>query len=397
MKEFTYNSNCFELIVAILVLLTACSNVNNVFSPTSIRAGTEAPNTSLTGTTSTHLPATPTAHPTNTIAPTVEPSPTLIPKLSQPTIINTYMVSSLPGGKGSGPGAMLVLSGQIWTATMFAGLQQWDPATGTAVKTLADIQASQYWDIKFDGRYLWVLASEQTESSADSLYMIDPNRSELVKRFDIGKSGDFGLEPTQLGISPGRIWVNDGVISTDTLEYTHLPNGLPSDAHFAYDNHGWIWITGSWCHGCNHDLWIVNTDDPQQLKDEQHSGILGEGTLDKPLILAGGKIWLIAVSHDQASSPIYFLEGYDPLHTDIPVFREDISAEVPLNSQIHLAADGKVLWVEAEGTLYYYSLEDASLLGSLQVGADVQGIGFDGRDLWILSLKEGLQQISLPW
>lgn len=346
----------------------------------------------------TRVPATlqPTQSPTITAAPTVEPSLTANPKPAQPAIINTYTVSNMPL-KGGGMGAMLVMPGRIWLGTMFSGLQLWDPVTGSVVKTYSDIKAKIYWDIKFDGRYLWVLASEETGSDADSLYVIDPNKNELVKRFEIGMVGSYGWEPTRLGYSSGTIWVNDGTISTDTLEYTRYSDGLPAGANFAYDNNGWMWVTGSWCDGCRHSLWILKADDPQTHRDNQHSGILGESVMGKPLILAGERIWLIAVVHDSNQHPIYYLEAYFPDKSDIPTIHQDVSAELPVNSDIHLAADNKVLWIEAESTLFYYSLENAQLQGSLPVGKDVQSIGYDGVDLWVLSSKEGLQQISLPW
>lgn len=174
---------------------------------------------------------------------------------------------------------MLAIPGQVWTGTLFSGLQQWDPNTGNLVRIISGIEATNYFDIEFENDRLWVLASIADPTQAEILYVIELLQGEIVKEIPIGMEGDYGTAPTQLGSSPGKIWVNFGIVDTETLEYGSLPDSLPSEAHFVYDGENWMWITGSWCHGCRHDLWLVNANDPLEYKDNQNSGVLDTGVL----------------------------------------------------------------------------------------------------------------------
>ena len=312
-----------------------------------------------------------------------------------PVIMKSIVISDIPFNPGGGPGAMLAIPGQVWTGTLFSGLQQWDPNTGNLVRTISGIEATNYFDIEFENDRLWVLASIEDPNQAEILYVIELPQGEIVKEISIGMEGDYGTAPTQLGSSPGKIWVNFGIVDTETLEYGSLPDGLPSEAHFVYDGENWMWITGSWCHGCSHDLWLVNANDPLEHKDDQNSGVLDTGVLGQPLVLANGKMWLIA--HYNTSDGAEYLDGYEIHKTNQPEIHIDVTREIAGHGQANITADDKMVWVEAEGTLYFFDLLSGQKMGELKVGDTVEEIGFDGTSLWVLCSDKGLLQIFLPW
>ena len=335
--------------------------------------------------------ATLTVTPLQTV--NIPPTQAIIP--IDPTIIKSIVVSDMPYHPGGGPGTMLALPGQVWTGTMFSGLQQWNPQTGDLVMTIPEIEATNFFDIEFENNRLWVLASIDDSNQAEILYVIELPQGKIVKKIPITDEGGYGTAPTQLGNSPGKMWVNFGIVDTETLEYVPLPNGLPSDAHFIYDGDKWMWITGSWCAGCRHDLWLVNANDPSDHKDSQNSGALDTGVLGQPLVLANGKVWLVAYyDSDNKSS---YLDGYDIHRTDQPKFHIDVTSEVYDHGNAHITADNRMVWIEVEGMLHYFDSKIGQKMGELKVGEYVESIGFDGTSLWVLSSDAGLLQICLPW
>ena len=326
--------------------------------------------------------------PTAIITPIQTPSPTEL------TIYKSIVVSDIPNNLGGGSGAMLALPGQIWTGTLFSGLQQWDPQTGELVMTITGIEAKVFFDIEFESNRLWVLASINDPNQAEILYVIELPQGKVLKIIPISDEGDYGTAPTQLGRSPGKIWVNFGMVDTETLEYLSLPNGLPSEAHFVYDGEKWMWITGSWCDGCGHDLWLVNANDPMEHKDNNNSGVLGTGVLGNPLALADGKVWLVAHYTDNGA---YYLDGYGIHKTDRPEFHIDVTSEIYDHGNVNITADDRMVWVEAGGLLFYFDSRNGQKIGELKVGEYIDSIGFDGTSLWVLCSDAGLLQIFLPW
>ena len=182
-------------------------------------------------------------------------------------------------------------------------------------------------------------------------------------------------------------------VDTTTLKETHYKDGLPSEARFAYDSKGWMWINGTWCQGCGHDTWITNANDPNVAKDDQHSGMLNVSSMEQPLVLANGKIWFV-----QTEGPSFtkkYLVAYDPQKTDKPVIHVEVtSKDKPFASLI--AADHQELWIDSGKNLFYYSLADGHYLGSLSIGEDIKSISFDGNYLWVSSLETGLVKIAVP-
>jgi hypothetical protein len=378
------------------LIFSACNILQTKTKTNETIATNSIPPASLDGTEIPDSTASTMLQPTVTFteSPTNTPLPT---RPSTPTILNAYTVSDVPYQKGGGTGAMLVLPDQIWIGSMFGGLQEWDPKTGQIIMQVTSIQPKMYYDIEKEGNnHLWVLAGENNYNYADALYLLSLPDAKLVKRFDIKGVGDYGWTPIRLGISPGKLWVNDMTIDTDALKETHYENGLPDSAEFAYDNNGWMWVTGDWCMGCEHDLWIIDVNDPTSYKDAQHSGMRNVGVLESPMVLTDGKIWLTQTEHDP--SVRVFLVAYDISNSVEPVFHVEITNDIKdINGRNVIAADDNSIWIDSSGTLYYYAKSDGHYQGSLVIGEDrINGLGFDGYTLWALSMDAGLVQIAVP-
>jgi hypothetical protein len=332
-------------------------------------------------------------------------SPTLAPassssSSSKPTIANTYAVQTiLPaagGNKGGGPGsAMLVLPGQVWTGSMFSGLQQWDPQTGKVVKTYPEVTSKIFYDMNFDGKNLWVLTNDKfLDTFPDTLYVISLPEGDIVKKFEI-KSNKL---LTQIGSSPGKMWVASTIYDTETLLANPVSKGLPDEAHYAFNGEQWMWITGTNCHMCGHDLWLYDANNLPDHKDSQNSGTIDDGVLGSRMVLADGKIWLIVRPNGE---PTYILDAYDIHKSDQPVLQVDLTKEFKdtgsQSSDVFITTDNHVGWLSMVGKLYYFDLKTGQMLGSLPIGEHIMGMGFDGQSLWVLSNDDGLIQVSLPW
>jgi hypothetical protein len=392
------------LLVFISILLSGCSTSNLTTNP---EAGADILTPPAAASTSTTAAA---ASPASPKGESTAPAPTAantaavdvtgeVKSISSvPEIVNTFPVQTLyPGNKGGGSGsAMLVLPGQVWTATMFGGLQLWDARTGKVVKTFSKVPSKVFYDIEYDGKNLWVLANDNlADSSPDSLYVLSLPNGEIVKKVDL--EAENGVE--NIGMSPGKIWIGSTIYDTDTLQPNPVSGGgLPGESHFAYDGEQWMWITGVYCHGCGHDLWLFDVNNLPDRKDAQNSGTLNDGVLGSQPVLAGGRMWLVVRPN---GDPVYMLDAYDIQKTDRPAIQIDLTSKFQetdsQSSDVYLTADGTVLWLSLDGMLYYFDLVTGEELGSLAIGTHVMGIGFDGNSLWVLSNDDGLIQISIPW
>ncbi|NJD59968.1 MAG: hypothetical protein FIA98_11285 [Anaerolineae bacterium] len=320
------------------------------------------------------------------------------PLSDEPVVINTFTISDMPYHPGGAGGVVLALPGQLWTADKFSGLQLLDPQTGAVVQAVP-LEARLYHDLKMIDQRLWVLATRgEDENHADVLYLLDLPSGEVVETIPITNLGSYGFEPAQLGVSPGKVWVNSGIVDTGTLEFTALPDGLPSGARFAYDGASWMWITGSWCYACEHDLWIMDAVNPPAHKDGHNSGVLGTGTLGSPLALAGGRMWVLTIYY-VGNNPTYYLDAYDLAKTDRPALHIDVTDEIgDANRERLLVTDDHMLWMEVKGKLYYYDNLTGEKKGELTLpGEYVESMSFDGTSLWVLSSDTGLHQVYLPW
>jgi hypothetical protein len=390
------------LILGIFLLCCSCTGQSLPSTGTPLSSKIAAPSTPVStiqpDLTSTIAEITTPVVDLHSLAPTAESTPAAEPTPSQPFIMNTYKISDTPYHPGGMLGVLLVLPDQIWVASMLAGIMQIDPHSGEVMATLPGIDAQRFYDMQFDGKRVWVLATDgRVSSDANILYVIDLSSGEVLKKIPITGEGDYGSNPTRLGVSPGKIWVNFGTVDTETFEYTSYPSGLPSDANFAFDGEQWMWITGSWCHGCDHDLWLVNTNNPVESKGEQESGVLGTGVLGNPLALLDGKMWLLATYYT-SNGTAYFLDAYDIHKTDRPALHIDMTNEIGDSSgTVNITVDDHMVWLESAGTLYYIDGKTGQKMGELTVGEYIEGMQFDGTSLWVLSSDTGLLQVFLPW
>ena len=325
----------------------------------------------------------------------------------------TYPGDWANGVYGGTEGVMLVLPGQVWTASDFVGIQQWDPQTGKLVKTIPDTVENDFADIKYDGKQVWAYALVLKQASANSrytgaLYVIDPVQGELVKKIEIPNHADDkdddAIDFTQIGISPGKVWVKDRLIDVQTFEPTITKaNFMIGNLHFAYDGQGQMWIQGDTCFECPHSIWKYDVQDPAKIT---YTGLTAypDLTTHENLIMAGGKMWATAIyqkSLEQNTDDNWELLAYDLKNSDKPAIKTDISKEMTgrYGGEI-LAADNHVIWLapnDNNGEVYYYDQTNGQLLGSLHVGALITTMQFDGQYLWVMDNEHGLEKIALPW
>jgi hypothetical protein len=327
----------------------------------------------------------------------------------------TYPGDESNGIRGGTEGIMLAIPGQIWTASDFVGIQQWDPQTGKLVKTIANTVENDFSDIKYDGQQIWVYALVLKQASANSeytgaLYAIDPLQGELVKKIDIpndqniAQGGqDSALDYPNIGISPGKVWVKDRVIDTQTFKPLIMQDNFLVSSHFAYDGQGLMWDEGENCGECPHGIWLYDVKDPTTKP-------IYTGLTDYPdltghhnLIMAGGRMWATARYWKKAGDQTAYWEilAYDLHKNDKPVIKTDISKEMTGRDGGEIfSADNRAIWLAPngqDGKVYYYDQANGQLLGSLHVGTLIFSMSFDGQDLWVMDNEHGLEKIALPW
>jgi hypothetical protein len=355
------------------------------------------------------LPAAPVLPTDVALAPTALPKEVNLPAegvSSPPAIAATYPVD-MTSGMGGMFGKLETSPGKVWLGLINTGIQEVDAASGTISQTIPMPEVNRFWDIKHDGKYLWVLASKENASEADGLYVIDPGTKAIVKEWHDFKDGDFGWQPVALGLSPGMIWVANKIINTGTLEEIPMGKGfvLPVQAHFAYDGKQWMWANGSRCDGCGHDLWMFDSADPATVKDDNGTGEANASTMNMPLITGGGKMWVGAFKNTKTVNWIYvsdtYLSGYDFNKTDKPSVSVDVSGEVGDPNWItSMTAGSRFLWLFGSAytppTLFYHDLNSGKVLGKLPLETyALSDMSFDGKDLWVLGMDK-LIRISQP-
>jgi hypothetical protein len=329
----------------------------------------------------------------------------------------TYPGDWLHGVYGGSEGVMLVLPGQIWIAADFTGIQQWDPQTGKLVKTIPNTVETDFTDIKYDGTQVWVYALVIPTASSSAietgvLYVIDPVQGKLVKKIavDNDKKQDIendAIDFPNIGVSPGKIWVKDRLIDTQTFVTDIMPwNFIFGNAHFAYDGQGMMWVQGDACPDCAHSIYIYDVTDPKKkLGTGDSAGLTSSPdlTAHQNLIMAGGKMWATAIYWKNAADQTAYWEllAYDIHHNEKPLIKTDISKEMTGRSGGEiLAADNHAIWLapnDNNGEVYYYDQANGQLLGSLHVGALIYSMQFDGQNLWVMDNEHGLEKIALPW
>jgi len=368
----------------------------------------------------TEAAATVTESPTTTAAPTRPSQPVVAASYCDLQDCSQYTSpgeksDGFPGGNG---GVMLAIPGQIWTASDYVGIQQWDSQTGKLVKTIPDTVENDFTDIKYDGRQVWVYALVLQPSSNNhieytgALYAINPLQGELVRKIDVSNDKKTTMENDaidfpNIGVSPGKVWVKDRLIDTQTFEADIMPwNFIFGNAHFAYDGQGLMWVQGNACPDCSHSIFIYNVTDPKKkLSAGNSAGLTSNPDLTDHhnLIMAGGKMWATARYWKKVEDQTSYWEllAYDIHPSDKPLSKTEISKEMTgRDGGEILAADNHAIWLAPngqDGKVYYYDQANGQLLGSLHVGALIFSMSFDGQALWVMDVEYGLEKIALPW
>ena len=323
--------------------------------------------------------------------------------------------NGFPGGNG---GVMLAVPGQIWTASDYVGIQQWDPQTGQLVKTIPNTVENYFTDIKYDGQQVWVYALVLQPSSNNhiiytgALYAVNTLQGELVRKIAVSNDKKTTMENDaidfpNIGLSPGKVWVKDRLIDTQTFEADIMPwNFIFGNAHFAYDGQGLMWVQGNACPDCSHSIFIYDVTDPKKKLVAGNSAGLNSNpdlTDHHNLIMAGGKMWATARYWKKADDQTSYWEilAYDLHKNDKPLIQTDVSREMTgRNGGEIFSADNHAIWLapnRQDGIVYDYDQASGRLLGSLHVGTTITSMSFDGQALWVMDVEYGLQKIALPW
>ncbi|GEM_PF-5302379 len=323
--------------------------------------------------------------------------------------------------------------GRVWIGTGNGTVEEVNSQDGTFLrsipvtgdiegtrKTISDIEMTMFPILKLavEGQYLWLYGwTAENNMPHPYLLVLDPENGSIARQFDMDSAEwmngyeRIGL-PEDMGISPGKVWIDDHIINAQTLEVTS-GIGMPGMTLFAFNGTNWMWMTGDTGHGDG--LVFVNTDKPSQYLHQtrwpflvhQADGSSGIGPTD-PLVLAGDRIWIgRGIS---GTNPTYSLEAY-PADLDQLMKETGPIASVPLPESyktIRMLYAGDYLWVvyalgDKPGILCQLDPQTGETINSLDLigeegrskGDVPQDIATEGDNLWVLTVRQ-LIRIKLP-
>jgi hypothetical protein len=323
--------------------------------------------------------------------------------------------------------------GSVWIGTGNGTIEEVDaqngaflrsiPVTGDIEgtrKTVSGTEMTMFPIIKLavEGQYLWLYGWTSSNTIPHPyLLAVDTENGSVARQFDMDsaewmKDYERISLPDDLGISPGKVWIDNHIVNTQTFEVT-AGIGMPGMTLFAFNGVDWMWMTGDTGHGDG--LVFVNTDDPSQYRHQtrwpflvhQADGSSGVGPTN-PLVLAGDRIWIgRGIS---GTNPTYSLEAY-PADLDQLMKETGPIASVPLPQSyktIKMLYAGKYLWVvyalgDKPGILFQLDPQTGETINSLDLigeegrskGDVPQGLATEGDNLWILTVRQ-LIRIKLP-
>jgi hypothetical protein len=325
--------------------------------------------------------------------------------------------------------SMAASSGKVWIGSGYGTIEEVDSQSGAFMgsipvtggiegtrKNIAGIEMTMFPILKLaiEGRYLWLYGiTSENIIPHPYLLAVDPENGSVARQFDMDSAEWMtGYErmslPDDLGISPGKVWIDGHIVNTQTFEVT-ADISMPGMTLFAFNGKDWMWMTGDTGHGDG--LVFVNTDDPSHYRHQVRWPFLarpsGVGPAD-PLVLAGDRIWIgSGISGD---NPTYSLEAYT---ADVDQLMNDTGslASVPLldsYQSIKMLYAGKYLWLvythgEKPGILCQLDPITGETINSLDLIGD-QGrskgdvpvdMATEGDNLWILTIRQ-LIRIKLP-
>ena len=121
------------------------------------------------------------------------------------------------------------------------------------MKTIPNTVENYFTDIKYDGQQVWVYALVLQPSSNNhiiytgALYAVNTLQGELVRKIAVSNDKKTTMENDaidfpNIGLSPGKVWVKDRLIDTQTFEADIMPwNLIFGIAQFAYDGQA-LWV-----------------------------------------------------------------------------------------------------------------------------------------------------------
>jgi hypothetical protein len=319
--------------------------------------------------------------------------------------------------------------GKVWIGSGYGTIEEVDSQSGAFIgsipvtgdiegtrKNIAGIEMTMFPILKLavEGQYLWLYGmTAENIIPHGYLLAVDPENGSVARQFDLDSAAWMkGYErrslPDDLGISPGKVWIDNHIVNTQTFEVT-ADIGMPGMTLFAYNGKDWMWMTGDTGYGDG--LVFVNTDDPSQYRHQFRWPFLvrpsGVGPAN-PLVLAGDRIWIgSGISGD---NPTYSLEAYT---ADVDQLMNDTGplASVPLlgsYQKIRMLYAENYLWViythgEKGGLLCQLDPKTGETINSLDLVGDQgrsisdvpQDIATEGDNLWVLTTRQ-LLRIKLP-
>jgi hypothetical protein len=316
-----------------------------------------------------------------------------INSLSDLTITDRFLLPHICFA-GSG---LITTPGKVWVGSINGMVDVLDTQSGHVLQSIPLFEGSGgmisqvVYDIKYDGEHVWVLAASKKGAQPDTLFTIDPASGSILKQYDA--SSWEGELDQNLGFSPGKIWASSQLIDTRTLELNQ--DAVPWGDFYAYDEKGWMWITGNWMiSDCNPNLWVINADDPTQHYTGwylyKHGIVCG-----MPIASVGDRIWM-AVSQQDSTTELwaYLADGSQMTDAAQPV----VMVPSPDHQPMALAGDQDSLWMlaghDTNGTLYQFDPQTGELRNSLELAGPNEkrlfpvNMALGEHNLWILMTSQ---------
>lgn len=313
--------------------------------------------------------------------------------------------------------------GKVWLGTLTGTIEQMDTQSGAFERTIAlpgggdPTTVFPVMKLAFEGDYLWAWGNQIVSGRARPyLFAVDSSARAIVHQWDLDSAAWLEGEsrvfpPEDFGVSPGKLWIDNHVVDTQTLEVTAGVH-MPAMTRFAYDGEGWMWMTGDT--GQGDSLVFVSTDDPSQARYQSrwpfldHSGGSSGVGPSSPLVAAGDRMWIGQTV--AGTNPFRTLAAY---WANMDLLMEETAplASVPLPDdpqKCKLFSAGDCLWVlwtggEQAGFLYQLDPQTGATVNSLDLVGDEgrsisdvpMDIASEGGSLWILTSRQ-LLRLELP-
>ncbi len=364
------------------------------------------------------LPGAPTGQTTTTALPTA-PTPGPSTGSGPLAIADSY---PLPLAQGVIGQSLTASPGKVWVGSATGTVVEVDSLSGAIGQTIlltgvgtGVTNLHPIIKLGFDGQKIWALEGFG-EKGADHLFAIDSGNVTNVHQWDLtqwnlDRDADHRGTALDFGFSPGKIWLKDQILDTQTFEEKYV--GFIGAPYFAYDGKGWMWMTGVGPEDCD-GLDFIKIDDPAKDNHQCRYPFLNhakEGYSNvgdsSPLVLAGDRVWIAGAW--SGTKPSYTLEAFSAgLDQVVQETKPLASVSLPDNPQkMKMLFAGKSLWLlwtsgDKLGYLYQLDPQTGATINTLDlVGDQGKAKGFphdlatEGNNLWVLTTFQ-LLRIPLP-